>query len=167
MLQPLLPVVRDQPAFADSIDIGRKRERDEIGFEAVDRRARLFAGTAVRLLDRDVVAGLGFPLAREGGVEVLVQLVRRSVRLGQDQQPAAQKQNFDMARFDAGIAFDDRIDRVEALAEVTGYQNFAAAEAQHERSGSVFHAKRAVQGGHDDFLIVVLVQRFQNSITTV
>jgi hypothetical protein len=33
----------------------------------------------VRLLDGDVVAGLGLPLAREGLVEVLVQLARRIV----------------------------------------------------------------------------------------
>ena len=94
--------------------------------------------------------------------------LRRSVRLGQNHQPAAHQQYFDMARLDAGIALDDRVDRIEALAEVTGYQNFAAAEAQHERCWCVFHAERAVQGGHDDVLIgVVLVKRFQNSTTTV
>src|SRR4051812_1898817 len=55
-----------------------------------------------------------------------------------------------MARLDAGVALDDRVDRVEAFAEIAGDQHFAAAEAQHERGGSVLHAEGAVQSGHDD-----------------
>jgi hypothetical protein len=77
--QALLPVVRDQAAFADSIDVVGQRQRDDVGLQAVDDRTRLLAGAAVRLLDGDVVAGLGLPLAREGLVEVLVQLARRVV----------------------------------------------------------------------------------------
>ena len=73
----------------------------------------------------------------------------RSVCLGQDEQPAAHQQHLNVAWLNAGIALDQRIDRVEALAEVTRDQHFTAAEAQHERGGCVLHAKIAVQGGHD------------------
>jgi hypothetical protein len=52
--------------------------------------------------------------------------------LGQDQQPAAEQQHFDVARLDAGVAFDDRVDGVEALAEITRHQHFAATDAQQE-----------------------------------
>jgi hypothetical protein len=75
----LLPVVRDQAAFADSIDVIGQGQRDDVGGQAVDDGTRLLAGAAMRLLDGDVVARLGFPLAREGLVEILVQLARRIV----------------------------------------------------------------------------------------
>ena len=41
--------------------------------------AGLLARAAVRLLDRDVLAGLRLPVLGEGGVEVLVELARRVV----------------------------------------------------------------------------------------
>ncbi len=45
-------------AFGDRIDVVGQRQRDDVGLQAVDHRARLLAGAAVRLLDGDVVAGL-------------------------------------------------------------------------------------------------------------
>jgi hypothetical protein len=53
--------------------------------------------------------------------------MRFLVSLGQNQQPAAQQQHLDMARLDAGIAFDDRVDRVVALAEIARDEQLAAA----------------------------------------
>ena len=44
------------------------------------------------------------------------------MRLRQDQQPAAEQQHFDMARLDPRIAFDDRVDRIVALAEIARYR---------------------------------------------
>ena len=46
-----------------------------------------------------------------------------------------------MASIDARIAFDDRIDRVEALAEVTGDDQLATAETQLEWGWGVFDTK--------------------------
>ena len=42
----------------DGVDVGGERQRDDVGVEAVDHRARLLARAAVRLLDRDLLAGL-------------------------------------------------------------------------------------------------------------
>ena len=42
----------------DGVDVVGQREGDDIRSEAVDHGARLLAGTAVRLLDNDIVAGL-------------------------------------------------------------------------------------------------------------
>ena len=78
--------------------------------------------------------------------------MRFLVGLGQDQEPAAHQQHLDMAWLDAGIAFDDRVDRVETLAEITRDQHFATAEAHHERGWGVFHTEGAVQCGHDKVL---------------
>ena len=74
------------------------------------------------------------------------------MRLRQNQQPAAEEQNLDMARFNAGIAFDERVDCIEALAEITRDQHFATAEAHHERGWGVFHTEGAVQSGNDKVL---------------
>jgi hypothetical protein len=63
----------------DRIDVEGERERDGIGFEPVDHRARLLAGAAVRLADRHDLAGPGLPLLRERGVELLVELARRVI----------------------------------------------------------------------------------------
>jgi len=75
----LLPVVRDKAAFADSIDVVREGQRDDVGLQAVDHGTGLLAGAAMRLPDRHVVARPGLVLARERGIEVLVQLTRRVV----------------------------------------------------------------------------------------
>ena len=69
-------------------------------------------------------------------------------RLRQDQEPAAEQKHFEVARLDTGVALDDRVDRVEAFAEVTGDQNFAASDAHKKRCRSVFQAERVVQSGH-------------------
>ena len=61
----------DQPGCCDRVDVVGERERDDVGFEAVDHRARLRARAAVRLLDRDGLSGLRLPVLGEGGVEVL------------------------------------------------------------------------------------------------
>src|SRR5690606_41796955 len=51
--QPLLPVLRDEAGrLADGVDVVRQRQGDDVGRQAVDHRARLLAGAAVRLLDR-------------------------------------------------------------------------------------------------------------------
>ena len=44
-------------------------------------------------------------------------------------QPAAEQQDLDMAGLYAGVAFDDRVDRVVALTEITADQQFAFAHA--------------------------------------
>ena len=36
----------------DRVDVGGERQRDDVGVEPVDHRARLLARAAVRLLDR-------------------------------------------------------------------------------------------------------------------
>ena len=89
--------------------------------------------------------------------------------LGENEQPALHEEHFNVARLDAGIAFDDRVDRVVALAEVTRDQHFAAAQAQHEGGWSVLHAEVAVKCGHGEipFVGFALIKRFQNSTTTV
>ena len=95
--------------------------------------------------------------------------MRFLVRFRQNEQPAAAKQHFQVARLDAGVALDDRVDRVETLAEVARDEHFAAAQAQHERGRCVLHAEVAVKSGHDKVLFVgiVSIKRFQNSTTTV
>jgi hypothetical protein len=45
----------------DLVDVLRQRQGRDVGLEAVDDRARLLAGAAVRGLDADVVAGLRLP----------------------------------------------------------------------------------------------------------
>ena len=55
--------------LGDRVDVGGKRQRDDVGVETVDHRARLLAGAAVRLLDRDLLAGLRLPLLGERRVE--------------------------------------------------------------------------------------------------
>ena len=76
----LLPVGRNEAAvLGELIDVAGERQRHDVGLEAVDHRARLLARAAVRLLDRDVFAGLRLPVLGEGGVELLVELARRIV----------------------------------------------------------------------------------------
>ena len=94
--QALLPIGRNEIALlGELVDVTGERQRDDVGLEAVDDRARLFAGAAVRLLDRDVFAGLLFPVLDERGVELLIELARRVIgnvqqrRLGQRNVRAA------------------------------------------------------------------------------
>ena len=65
--------------LGDRVDVAGERQRHDIGVEAVDDRAGLLARAAMRLLDRDVFAGLGLPVGGEGLVEVLVELAGRIV----------------------------------------------------------------------------------------
>ena len=67
------------PFLASCVDVAGERQRHDVGLEAVDDRARLLAGAAVRLLDGDVLAGLRLPVLGEGRVEVLIELARRIV----------------------------------------------------------------------------------------
>ena len=81
MRQALLPVLRDQLAVGvQRVGVAGQREGGDIGVEPVDDAARLLARSAMRLFDRDVLAGLGLPVLGEGGVELDVELARRVVR---------------------------------------------------------------------------------------
>jgi hypothetical protein len=81
MRQPLLPAGADHLAFfADRVHVGSQRQGHDIGLEAVDHRACLFARTAMRLLDHDGVAGLRLPVFGEGFVVFLVELAGGVVR---------------------------------------------------------------------------------------
>gem|GEM_PF-3917182 len=81
MRQAFLPVGGNQLRLVvQRVNIVGQCQGDNIGFESVNYRAGLFARAAVGLIDSDGVAGLGFPLFGEGGVEFLIQLARRVVR---------------------------------------------------------------------------------------
>ena len=79
------------------------------------------------------------------------QAMNALVGFRQDEEPAAEQQHFNMTRLNARIAFDNRVDRVEAFAEVTGNQDFTASDAHKKRCRSVFQAERVVQSGHRRF----------------
>ena len=64
---------------ADRVDVVSERQRHDVGVEAVDHRARLRARASMRLLDRDLLAGLGLPMRREGRIEFAVHLAGRIV----------------------------------------------------------------------------------------
>ena len=79
--QPLLPVLGDAPRLRrDGVDVVGQPQRHHVGVEAVDHRAGLLAGAAVRLADVHRLAGLLLPLLPERRVDVLVELARRIVR---------------------------------------------------------------------------------------
>ena len=62
MGEALLPVFRNQLRLVvDLVDVVSERQSDHIRIETVDDRPRLFAGTAVGLLDDDPFPGF-FPL---------------------------------------------------------------------------------------------------------
>ena len=60
----------------DGVDVGSHAKRDDVGLQAIDYRARLFAGAAVRLLDVHGLAGLLLPIVGKGFIELLIQLAR-------------------------------------------------------------------------------------------
>ena len=71
--ETLLPIRRQQPRFVGyGVNVVGERERDHIGLEAVNHRARLLARAAVRLADGDFLAGLALPGLGKRGVHVLV-----------------------------------------------------------------------------------------------
>ena len=54
--QAVLPVRREAVRLlGDGVDVIGQSQRDHVGLQAVDHRARLLARAAVRLLDGDVV----------------------------------------------------------------------------------------------------------------
>ena len=76
-----LPVRGQQLALGcDRVDVVRQREGDHVGRQSVDHRAGLFAGAAMRLADRQILAGLLLPVLFEGLVVVVVELAGRVVR---------------------------------------------------------------------------------------
>ena len=69
MRQLLLPVRREPAAvFHQCVGVAGQRQRDHVGIQAVDDRAGLLAGAAMRLFDGDVLTGGGFPVFGESGV---------------------------------------------------------------------------------------------------
>lgn len=73
MREALGVVGRDQAAVDHQVDVVGLVHRHDRGLQAVGDRARLLAGTAVRLLDRQCFAGGLFPFGDEGRVDVLEQ----------------------------------------------------------------------------------------------
>ena len=61
------------------VDVIGQGEGDDVGLQSVDDRAGLLARSAMRLLDRDCLAGLRLPVFGESLVEILIQLPRRIV----------------------------------------------------------------------------------------
>ena len=102
-LAGILPVL-----LGDGVDVGGEREGDDVGVEAVDHRARLRAGAAVRGLDAQRLAGFGLPIGGEGLIDRLVELARRIVgdieqgglslrrRAGADQKERRQGENLEL-----------------------------------------------------------------------
>jgi hypothetical protein len=60
-----LPVGRDQARLGDGVNVIGQRERYHVRFQAVNHGTALFARSAVRLLNRDILTGLLFPVRRE------------------------------------------------------------------------------------------------------
>ena len=77
--QPSHPVARDQPALGDGVDVVGQRERDDIGRQPIDDRARLPAGPAMRGADAQRLAGAGLPGSGEGGIVLAVEFARRVI----------------------------------------------------------------------------------------
>ena len=80
VVEPPLPVGLDEPGLGDRLDVGPDRQRDDVGFEAVDHGTRLAARRGVRLLDRDLPAMLRTVPLREGRIDVAVEFPGRVVR---------------------------------------------------------------------------------------
>ena len=77
--EPGPPVLGDQAGRGDLVDVALKRQRHDVGLEAVDDGAGLGAGAAVGLLDGDRLAGLLLPVGGEGVVVGFVELAGRIV----------------------------------------------------------------------------------------
>ena len=93
--KPRLPVRGDHCRLrGDRVDVALERQRHHVGVEAVDDRAGLGAGAAMRLLDGDGLAGLLLPVGGEGRVVGLVELAGRIVgdvekrNIGRQRRPA-------------------------------------------------------------------------------
>ncbi len=77
--QAFYPVFLNAPAFGDGVNVIGQRQRHHVGLDAVDHRGRLFAGTAVRLSHRHLVAGFRLIVLAECRVVSLIELTRRIV----------------------------------------------------------------------------------------
>ena len=78
--EELDPAWRDEPGLGDRLDVVGEGERHDVGFEAVDHRARLPARAGVRLAERDFLpTRLRRPVLGERLIECAVQLARRIV----------------------------------------------------------------------------------------
>ncbi len=60
--------------FHDGVDVALKGQGHDVGFKAVDDRAGLLAGPAMRLLDGDRLARVRLPLGGKGLIVILVEL---------------------------------------------------------------------------------------------
>ena len=65
--------------LGDGVDVGLKRQRDDVGLEPVDDGAGLLAGTGMGVLDAHRLALRLLPVFCEGGVELAIELARRVV----------------------------------------------------------------------------------------
>ncbi|MNS96339.1 hypothetical protein D3C72_1306320 [compost metagenome] len=78
--QTRLPVLGNQAAVGDGVNVIGQRQRHHIGFQPIDDRARLAARTAVRLTDGQVHIGLVLVLLDEGVIDGAIELARGVVR---------------------------------------------------------------------------------------
>ena len=60
----------------DRDNVPREGQRDDIGFQPIDHRTGLFAGTAVRLLDGDFLTRFLLPMFGKRRVELRVEFPR-------------------------------------------------------------------------------------------
>ena len=74
---PLLPVIGDQPLFANGIGVGPHRQADDVRIESVNDGPSLTARAAMRLFDGDPFAGFAFV-----GIAKIAIQSRRSSRVG-------------------------------------------------------------------------------------
>ena len=61
-------------SFGDRIDVIAQGERHHVRCQTIDHRAGLFARSAVRLLDRDLLSLFACPILRKLLIEVLIKL---------------------------------------------------------------------------------------------
>ena len=97
----------------DGVDVALQRQGDDVGLEAVDHRPGLLAGAAMRGLHRHVLARLGLPMLRKGGVEILVEFSRgvvgdvedRRLRKGHCERPDLDGTGHQASKQHAGEGF--------------------------------------------------------------
>jgi hypothetical protein len=68
--ESLAPTLRDQAVLTQGVDVGKKRQGDNVCFQAVDHGAGLARGAAVRLLNAPFLPGLALIF----GYKLLVQV---------------------------------------------------------------------------------------------
>jgi len=78
--QGFFPAWVDEAGALDGSDVPRQTERDDVGLQAVDDRAGLFARSAVRLLDGDGFARLVLVIVGKCLVDLLVEFACGIVR---------------------------------------------------------------------------------------